>query len=117
MTDKCPMCNHDLTTFTEGSTIGVRCTHCDYSLVTTYTEPIYEDKNIYVIILAPGNTVVKQNIKAISKIINKNFIYAKQCLENSPIEIAKGTALEIIELKKSLDSYGIKYSITPAFPY
>ncbi len=117
MIDKCPVCNHDLIAFTEGSTTGVRCSYCDYSLVTTYIEPIYEDENTYTITLEAGNTADQQTIKAISKITGENYIFAKRCLENTPIEIVKGSAAEIIELKKSLDLCGIKYSITPEFPY
>ena len=117
MTDKCPVCNHDLIAFTEGSTTGVRCSYCDYSLVTTYIEPIYKDENTYTINLEAGNTADQQTIKAISKITGENYIYAKRCLERSPIDIVKGSATEIIELKILLDLCGIKYSITPAFPY
>lgn len=117
MTDKCPVCNHDLIAFTEGSTRGVRCSHCDYSLVTTYIEPIYEDDNIYTITLDAGNVVDKQSIKVIARITGENFIFAKRCLENSPIEIVKGSAEEILEFKNVLDLSGLKYSIAPTFPY
>lgn len=117
MTDKCPVCNHDLIPFTEGSTTGVRCSHCDYSIVTTYIEPLYEDDNIYTLILEAGNSVDMPTIKVIAKITGKNYIFSKHCLEKVPTIIAKGVASEIIELKRQLDSSEVKYSISPEYPY
>ncbi len=117
MNDKCPVCNHDLIPFTEGSTTGVRCSYCDYSIVTTYIEPIYEDDNTYTVVLEAGNSVDMSTIKVISKITGKNYIFSKQYLENAPAIIAKGIAAEIIEMKSQLDSSNVKYSISPEFPY
>ena len=48
---KCPNCNHPLTKFIEGSAMVVRCSHCDYEVVTTFVDPIYEDDTIYSIVL------------------------------------------------------------------
>ena len=76
MNDKCPVCNHDLIPFTEGSTTGVRCSYCDYSIVTTYIEPIYEDDNTYTVVLEAGNSVDMSTIKVISKITGKNYIFS-----------------------------------------
>ena len=33
---KCPNCNHPLTKFIEGSAMVVRCSRCDYEVVTTF---------------------------------------------------------------------------------
>ncbi|MBR2801315.1 MAG: hypothetical protein IKE21_01820 [Erysipelotrichaceae bacterium] len=117
MVDKCPICNQDLIPFTEGSSTGVRCSHCDYSIVTTYIEPMYEDENIYTVTIEAGNRADKRTLKTVSRITGKNYVQVIQCLNSSPTVIAEGRAADIAEIKSEFDSCGIKYSISPDFPY
>ena len=117
MTDKCPLCNHELVPIKEGSSIGVRCSHCEYSVVTSYIDPIYEDENTYTLLLEADNTFNKNNIKIISKISGQNYIQLKKLVSSVPVVIAEGKAVDILSIKKILDESNIHYSISPKFPY
>ncbi len=117
MTDKCPICNHELIPMKEGSSIGVRCSNCEYSIVTSYIDPIYEDENTYTLMLEAGNICDKTCMKIISRITGENFIQAKKLISSAPVVIAEGKAMDILTLKKELDENSIKYSISPKFPY
>ncbi len=117
MDNKCPMCNHELIAFKNGSSIGVRCSSCDYSVVTSYIEPIFEDKNVYTIILEKGNALSKDSLKTVSGIIGKNYIAAKKCISSAPSILFQGYAADVMDVKKILDTSAMKYSISPKFPY
>lgn len=117
MTDKCPVCNHELIPMKEGSSIGVRCSNCEYSVVTSYIDPIYEDENTYTLMLEADNVCDKTCMKIISRITGENFIQAKKLISSAPVVIAEGKAMDILTIKKELDENSIKYSISPIFPY
>lgn len=117
MTDKCPLCNHELLPIKEGSSIGIRCSYCEYSVLTSNIDPIYEDENIYTLLLDAGNICNKNIIKIISKITGENYIQVKNLIASSPVIIAKGKAIDILTIKRILDENNIKYSISPEFPY
>ena len=114
---KCEKCNSDLITKIEGSTLTISCTNCDWSIASTYYHPMYKDNTLYKVILEKGNLSSKENIKAISKVMNCNFLQAKKVIEsNSPI-IVEDHAPEIIIQLRKLNNSNVKYSITPNFPY
>ena len=117
MPNKCPICNHELIPFKEGSSIGVHCSNCDYSVVTSYIDPIYEDEIIYTFLLETGNICNKNTMKIISRITGKNYIQAKNLITSAPVVIAEGKAIDILAIKKVFDGNRIKYSILPEFPY
>ena len=115
---KCPVCGSELNLFLKGSTVGVICPCCDYSVVTTRTEPIYEDETIYTILLEAGNTCDRPRLKLISKLAGVNYLRAKEMIASAPVVLVEGElAYIILEMKKELDACGIKYSISPEFCY
>ena len=67
--------------------------------------------------LSEGNIATRAAIKAVSKITSKNFIQAKRIIENSPVDIYTGNAVEVKDVLLLLESLSLAYGITPEFPY
>lgn len=117
MNNKCPKCGHDLVSRIKGSTLVVRCSNCDYSIVTSVTDPINEDTIYYSIQLEADNLIDLNSIKCISNVTGLNYLKAKDCLRKAPVTIYKGLASDVLTKKKMLDESKIKYTISPDFPY
>lgn len=114
---KCPNCNSDLISEIKGLTLTISCTNCDWGLASTYWDPIYTDETIYKVILEKGNLSSIENIKAIAKVVNCNFLQAKKIIESENPIIVEDNAPEIIIQVRKLNNSSLKYSITPNFPY
>lgn len=117
MSEKCPKCGHDLIKKIVGSSVIIKCSNCDYNVATTYSDPINEDETDYSIILERGNSLDISVLKCISKILNSNYIKAKEIINNAPISIYHGSAEDVLIKKRFLDENKIRYNITPSFPY
>lgn len=44
---ECPVCESRLVETKYGSSVEIKCTKCDYNVVTTNISLIYEDETIY----------------------------------------------------------------------
>lgn len=115
---KCPNCNHPLTEFIEGSSMGVRCSHCDYEVVTTYVDPIYEDDTIYSIVLEKNNAINKDTVGYLMTITGLNIPNVSDLIKNRcPYVLFKGNAVDVKEMSIRLEEKGIKYIIIPKFDW
>ena len=93
---KCPNCNHPLTKFIEGSSMGVRCSHCDYEVVTTFVDPIYEDDTIYSIVLEKNNAINKDTVGYLMTITGLNIPNVSDLIKNRcPYVLFKGNAVDV----------------------
>ena len=97
--------------------VGMTCPNCGWGWATTYIDPEQEDDTVYVISLSKGNIATRAAVKAISKITNKNFVQAKKTIENSPVDIYAGNAVQVKDVLLLLESLSLAYYITPEFPY
>lgn len=113
----CEKCGSEMIPVDENKPIGMVCPNCGFGFVTSYIDPIFEDENVYAITLEAGNTCNNSNLKIISKITGENYIHAKKLITSAPVVITKGDALDILSVRKKLDENGIKYSVSPKFPY
>ena len=105
---KCPNCNHPLTEFIEGSSMGVRCSHCDYEVVTTYVDPIYEDDTIYSIVLEKNNVINKDTVGYLMTITGLNIPNVSDLIKNRcPYVLFKGNAVDVKEMSIRLEEKGI----------
>ena len=115
---KCPNCNHPLTEFIEGSSMGVRCSHCDYEVVTTYVDPIYEDDTIYSIVLEKNNAINKDTVGYLMTITGLNIPNVSDLIKNRcPYVLFKGKAVDVKKMSIRLEEKGIKYKIIPKFDW
>ena len=115
---KCPNCNHPLKKFIEGSAMVVRCSHCDYEVVTTYVDPIYEDDTIYSIVLEKNNAINKDTVGYLMTITGLNIPNVSDLIKNRcPYVLFKGNAVDVKEMSIRLEEKGIKYKIIPKFDW
>ena len=114
--NKCPKCGNIMKVVHEPGSVAWVCTHCDYSEATTESDALRDDETIYSIILLDNDSTDLDVAKALSKFTGLNYMQVKDLI-NSPKEIARGFAYEILEKKKQLDDFGIRYHITPDFNY
>ena len=99
-----------------GST-GMECPECGWGWATTYIEPKYEDETVYKIVLDHGSDATKENIKAIAKVMNCNYLRAKEVINDAGHILAEGKATEIEIFIQLLLQSRIKYHIEPEWPY
>ena len=116
MENKCLKCGNEVIVVNNGREIINKCTSCDYEVVTTYNSPMDLDNIKYVISILGENETSLKNIKLISKLTGFNYVQSKSYLQNG-YSFKKEYAESILEKKKIFDEYGIKYNITPNFPY
>ena len=115
--NKCPICGKDLRTRIEGSTQITECSSCDYSVATSYIDPIYEDNEDYRIIIDACETPDKKQYILLSKISGTNTLGVKKLLDKLPAELYVGKASDIKEIVSALNEAEIRYHIDPVFKY
>lgn len=113
----CEKCGSRTEVFREGRTQGTRCTHCDWSVVTTYTPPIQLDRTIYEVRIERGDYRDTEQVKAISHVTNGNFLSARELLKNSQSLVFSGDAHHVMQVRDSLLAAGIAIAIQPDFPW
>lgn len=99
-----------------GST-GMECPECGWGWATTYIEPKYEDETVYKIVLDRGSETTKENIKAIAKVMNCNYLRAKEVINDADCVLAEGKATEIEKHIQQLLRSSINYHIEPEWTY
>ena len=113
----CEKCGSPIEVFREGRTQGLRCTRCNWSVVTTYTPPIQLDLTIYEIRISKGDYQDERQVKAIAHLAGVNFLNARKLLlETNPI-VFKGDALHVASVRDALAAVNIEISIEPKFPW
>jgi hypothetical protein len=112
----CEKCGNKTEIFRKGRTQGLRCTKCDWSVATTYTQPILADQIIYTLKIETGNYQNPDHIKAIANAIGGNFLKARIVLKSLPSIIYTGNAQHVIKLQESLLAAGLGFSVDPKFP-
>ena len=114
---KCENCGSDIQFKIEGSTKGFFCTKCDWAIVTTYIPEIAQDITKYKMYLLFLDLHNKEQIKALSKVANINFLQARKMAQKKRPLIVQDEALVINEAKELFNSLSIQYEIEPNFPY
>ena len=113
----CEKCGTEMIHRINGRNYIIECPECGRNCVTTYIEPIYEDRTTYAISILPGNTATKSALSAIGKVANVNFLTGKLIAEQGREHVFEALAPAIREKKTLLDDAGIMYVIKPEFPY
>lgn len=113
----CPECGGKAVSRVEGSSLVIECQECDWSIATSYIDPIYEDESIYAVFLREGNAVTKELLKIVSIATGGNFIAAKKAIGNPDGPISQGKAPEVKEVIASLSDAGALFEVVPPYPY
>lgn len=112
----CEKCGHEMDYHHEGSGCGMTCPNCGWGWATTYIDPIKLDESDYHVILVSNDNSLSI-IKMVSETSNCNYVEAKKLIENAPVEIFSGKAVEVKTIKEKLETANIKFRIEPEFPY
>ncbi len=114
---KCDKCGSETIRRINGRNYVIECLGCGWSCVTTYTDPIYEDRTLYTISILPGNQTGKQVLRAVGNVAGVNLLHAKTIAEQGRENVFVALAPELRDKKVLLDRAGVAFSIAPEFPY
>lgn len=113
---ECPICGSQLVEIRNSSSIEIKCTKCDYSVVTTDISLIYEDEIEYDIYLLNGEIIDQKVIVFAKNILNISSIEALKLLKSEGnIKLYSGYAVEVKSIKEKLDKLNAKYKIVPEY--
>ena len=113
----CEKCGAVMESRIEGSTSGVYCTNCEWSVVTTYMPEIVLDSNKYKVYLLSADPKNREQLKAISTVANVNFLQARKMFLEERALVLEDEAVAIDKVRKLFDECFIRYEIEPPFPY
>ena len=113
---KCDKCNGEMEYFREGSCCGWKCSNCGWEFVTTYSDPMDLDEQLYSINLFAIEVPKAEIIMYFSKIKGCNFLDGKVML-NKGTSIDNLKAWEVKKIISELNKMEIAFEITPEFPY
>ena len=114
--DACPWCHYHLESFCEDSVMGLRCTNCDWCIVTTYIEPIRADITHYTLSIDKIENPSLEQLRVVSKMLGVNYLKTRKLLQNGEAKLID-FAVEIYEHKTILSLNNIAFSIYPEYPY
>jgi large subunit ribosomal protein L7/L12 len=112
----CEICGAEMRFEKDEHSVCWICDNCNNAVATSYFEPILLDNTNYHIILISNNCSVCI-IKMVSEISGYNYIETKKAIENAPVEIFSGKAVDIKPVKENLEKAGVNFSIEPEFLY
>ena len=112
----CEKCGAEMKPIHETLSIGMECPECGWGWVSTYIEPILSDKTDYHVILVSSDNSLTV-IRTISEVANCNYIEAKKLINNTPVEVFHGQAVEVKAIREKLEAASIDFKIEPEFPY
>lgn len=114
----CEKCGHEMKSIDESIPVGKTCSNCGWGWATTYIEPIYNDMQIYTVMLNSVVSITKETIKTIAEITGQNFLQTKKTLENLPQVVFSGKAQNVLKICQSLKAKPFfDFKISPDFPY
>ena len=76
---------------------------------------MWSEGDYHIILVSSENSL--SNIKLVSETANCNYVEAKKLIENVPVEIFCGKAVEVKAIKEKLGAANIEIKIEPEFPY
>ena len=114
--DACPWCHCRTESFCEDSVMGIRCTNCEWCIVTTYTEPIRADTTLYTLSIDKIDNADLDQLRTVSKLLGVNYLEARKLLQNGDAKMVN-QAVETQKYKLLLNSKNITFNIYPDFQY
>lgn len=114
--DACPWCHCRTESFCEDSVMGIRCTNCEWCIVTTYIEPIRADTTLYTLSIDKIDNADLDQLRTVSKLLGVNYLEARKLLQNGDAKLVD-QAVEIQKYKMLLNSKNITFNIYPDFQY
>ncbi len=114
----CPQCGSAIEPRREGSTQGLFCTNCEWSVVTTVLPNILRDTSTYAVKVTLGDFRNERHLKAVAQVAGVNMLASRKLLQQSEsFVVATGSARKIAAARDELVSAGLGFSIEPPFPW
>ena len=102
----------------EGSTQGVFCTKCDWSVVTTVLPDILRDTSCYEVKVTSGDFKSDRQLKAVAQVTGGNLLAARKLLQQSGhFVVFTGAAPAVAAVRDVLTAAGLGLAIEPPFPW
>lgn len=114
----CPDCGHELVSKTELRVSGLFCSHCEWSVVTTYFPETLKDCTKYKIWVESADFKNESQLRVVAKLRGINLLAARDLLKRQErFFVAEGFAQEVLTIQADLLSAQVKISIEPPFPW
>ena len=114
----CPKCGGALEARREGSTEGLFCTKCDWSVVTTYLPDVLCDTTSYQVIVTSGDFKLELHLKAVAQLAGVNFLAARKLLQGpGEFVVFTGPAHQVTSARDVLMAADLRFKIEPPFPW
>lgn len=114
----CPQCGGALEPRREGSTQGLFCMNCEWSVVTTVLPDILRDTSTYTVKVTQGDFKNDHHLKAVAQLAGVNMLTSRKLLQQSEsFVVATGSARKIAAARDTLLSAGLGFAIEPPFPW
>jgi len=113
----CPKCGSQTEKINEGRTVGTRCPQCGWSVVTTYTQPIDQDVELYEVGIKKIDHPDKNQIKVISNLSGINFLQARKKIKEGGSVLFNMNARQTSSIKAMLIEAGLSPAINPDFKW
>lgn len=112
----CEKCGSELIYRIQGHSCSWTCPQCGWGIATSYFAPIDLDQTEYIVRIHAVASPPIQMIKSVTRILSCNSIEARNSLVHGTAEFS-GMAPIVKKYVAELESAGLQYDITPAFPY
>lgn len=114
----CPRCGSPVEARSLGSTRGLFCKSCDWSVVTTHLPDILQDPTSYEIKLSSGDFKNDSHLEVIAQLAGVNLLAARKLLQGPDgFVIFTGHARKVAMARDKLKSVGLEFGIEPSFPW
>lgn len=115
--EHCEECGLEMEGRREGSVQGLFCKQCGWQVITSYIPAIHLDQMDYEVHACGGDSRNASHIRAVSELSGRNFLGARQLLEQHDPVVFKGKAPDVCRARDVLVAAGLGYEILPPFPH
>lgn len=114
--ESCDTCGNQTEPKISGSVSGMYCDTCNkWLVVTTYISTSYQDDTVYTMTFSSNQHYGKTELKALSRLMNMNFLQVKKYFESSSSYSKTGKAVDVLQWQKVITDTQVTYSINPDF--
>jgi hypothetical protein len=114
----CEKCGGPVELRHEGSTQGLFCTKCDWSVVTTRLPEILGDETSYEVTVSSGDYTNEQHMKTVATLTGLNYLAARKLMQShADFVVFTGKASQVAAIRKKLELARLSYKIKPPFPW
>lgn len=100
-----------------GSTTGVYCPTCGWSVVTTRIPEIQLDRTKYAVRISGADFHNPEHVRVVAHVSGLNYLETRNMLQDPQAVVYSGLATDIDRARKALADAGLHCKIEPEFPW